>query len=90
LSANCFQKAAVWSFEYSAATNLIDETVDPLLLPPLFLLPLPLLQAASARTAAPIPASSAVFLDAIDFSLFHWPIRRSARLCAIYPRKAMV
>jgi hypothetical protein len=51
--------------EYSAATNLIDETFDPPPLLLLFLLPLPLLHAASASTATPMPANNAVLLDAI-------------------------
>src|SRR5437867_9800202 len=79
LSANCFQKAAVWSLEYSAATNLIDETFDPPPLLLLFLLPLPLLHAASVNTATPMPANNAVLLDAIVPPDQNSPVRTSLR-----------
>jgi hypothetical protein len=56
VAANCFQNAAVWSFEYSAATSLIDLTVPP---PLLLELPVPPPHADSATTATPTVASNA-------------------------------
>ena len=46
-SANCFQNAAVWSLEYSAATSLMEVT---------FLAPSPLL---APPAAVPLPAAAA-------------------------------
>jgi len=68
-SANCFQNAAVWSFEYSAATSLIEVTFfaaspDPLAVP----LPLPPPQAESTSAVAPAPAINAVIVRAMRSS----------------------
>src|SRR5665647_1863090 len=70
LSANCFQNAAVWSLEYSAATSLIEVTFAAPLLdpPPAVPLPLPPLQAESTNAAAPAPAINAVIFRAIESS----------------------
>src|ERR1035437_4918784 len=70
LSANCFQNAAVWSLEYSAATSLIEVTFgvlppDP---PAAVPLPLPPLQAESTIAVAPAPAINAVIVRAIESS----------------------
>ena len=58
-SANCFQKAAVWSLEYSAATSLILVAffVEPPPPPPAEPAPEPPLQAASA---SPVASATAV------------------------------
>src|SRR6476619_7641235 len=65
-SANCFQKAAVWSLEYSAATSLMEVTflaLSPLLAPPAAVpLPEPPLQAVSPRAATAAPATRTVIL----------------------------
>src|SRR5665647_2804619 len=69
-SENCFQNAAVWSLEYSAATSLIEVTFfapspDP---PAAVPLPPPPPQAESANAAAPAPAINAVLVLAISSS----------------------
>src|ERR1035437_8318434 len=69
LSANCFQNAAVWSLEYSAATSLIEVTLgvlpaDPAAVP----LPLPPLQAESTNAVAPAAATIAVIFRVIESS----------------------
>ena len=65
-SANCFQNAAVWSLEYSAATSLME--VDLLGAAPRVAAtgacrcPLPPLQAVSPRVATAAPATRTVIL----------------------------
>ena len=65
-SANCFQKAAVWSLEYSAATSLMEVTflaLSPVLSPPAAVpLPEPPLQAVNPRAATVAPATRTVIL----------------------------
>src|SRR3954469_5626449 len=64
-SANCFQKAAVWSLEYSAATSLMEVAflaLAPVSPPPAVALPLPPLQAVRPRAATAAPATRTVIL----------------------------
>ncbi len=64
-SANCFQNAAVWSLEYSAATSLMVVAflaLSPVPPPPAEALPLPPLQAVSPRVATAAPATRTVIL----------------------------
>src|SRR5450631_4846869 len=70
LSANCFQNAAVWSLEYSAATSLIEAIFGALPPDPPAAVPLPLppLHAVSPHAVAPAAATNAVIFRAIESS----------------------
>src|SRR5665811_1167048 len=84
-SANCFQNAAVWSLEYSAATSLIEVTFfapspDP---PAVVPLPLPPPHAESTSAVTPAPAINAVLVRAIGSS--SWKVSHDLNVIDLLP-----